>query len=460
MLGDGGRDTLGSLREDEDDLESSNGSERAFQMQAAPTRPAVGRGLSATSRTATSPLPNVGFRFQARSGTFPLSPDSDYAVADDGDENSDHFSEVGRAMARGIVSSTASSTTNVPSVAAAIENRRLEGVKRSQWQTSLGFGIAEEGTQSRRHSFADLPTRTRNNSVSVHPDMMHQAQYNGYNAVPPSLASHIERNEAFQRESLAEERKCDFFNRFNPSPVLYYEQLLRMRNEQENTIVRAQTDDKNYAASYFPGVEAHRRHHREPQIDDYNPFAVPNVFSRPTKILYLVAFKCNRADIYYIPENTGLQVKAGDTVIVEGDRGQDLGTVEHVNINIEEAKQLKEDYTQKHFRCLMMFSRMYPHIAVIAGDDQAFNNSVNGVGITSSSSSGGGPAPASNFSREAVSQFEPEPRPKMIKRVARPDEVHLLREKEGNEAKAKRVCQTKVNDHGLRMEILDAEFQQ
>ena len=35
----------------------------------------------------------------------------------------------------------------------------------------------------------------------------------------------------------------------------------------------------------------------------------------------------------------------------------------------------------------------------------------------------------------------------------------MLREKEGNEAKAKRMCQQKVAEHHLHMEILDAEFQ-
>jgi cell fate regulator YaaT (PSP1 superfamily) len=49
--------------------------------------------------------------------------------------------------------------------------------------------------------------------------------------------------------------------------------------------------------------------------------------------------------------------------------------------------------------------------------------------------------------------------PKTIERLARHDEIFLLREKEGNEDKAKRICQTKANDHGIRMEILDAEFQ-
>jgi hypothetical protein len=50
-------------------------------------------------------------------------------------------------------------------------------------------------------------------------------------------------------------------------------------------------------------------------------------------------------------------------------------------------------------------------------------------------------------------------RPKMIKRLAQNHEIQTLRDKEGNEAKAKRVCQQKVQEHHLQMEILDAEFQ-
>jgi len=50
-------------------------------------------------------------------------------------------------------------------------------------------------------------------------------------------------------------------------------------------------------------------------------------------------------------------------------------------------------------------------------------------------------------------------KPKMIKRLAQPHEIANLREKEGNEAKAKRIAQQKASEHNLKMEILDAEFQ-
>ncbi|QDS67732.1 hypothetical protein FKW77_005885 [Venturia effusa] len=457
MLGDGTRDTLGSLREDDDDVESSASSSDRGQRNISATarRGGVGRGYGVIPRAAvTSPQPNGPFRFGQRSTTFPLSPESDYAVADESEEHMD--TELVHAMAQAVVSSNTSSATNLPSLAA-IENRRVQGLKTSQWQTSLGFGLIEEGPQSRRHSFAEL-SRPRNNSMNVNQEQAQIAQYNSYNT---SIASPLGQSESFQRTPGAEERKSNHFSTLSSSSEQLRANLVRMQHQEENCIIRAQKSDKIYAASYFAGIASHSRQVREPAPDDYsNPFAVPHVFSRPVRILYLVAFKCNRADIYYIPENTGLQVKAGDTVIVEGDRGQDLGTVEHGNIQMEQAKQFKEDYTQKHFRCLMMFSRMYPHIAAIAGDDAAFNGAVNGnqpnIGPTGGSAAS---TAAMNFSRDAAAQFEPEPRPKMIKRVARPDEVHLLREKEGNEAKAKRVCQTKVNEHGLRMEILDAEFQ-
>jgi hypothetical protein len=39
------------------------------------------------------------------------------------------------------------------------ENRKLENVKKAFWQSSLGFGGLGDIPQSRRHSFAEIPTR-------------------------------------------------------------------------------------------------------------------------------------------------------------------------------------------------------------------------------------------------------------------------------------------------------------
>ena len=492
MLGEGTRDILGSLREDEDDAEDLSGSDNGYPLHTTTSLQNPPRAMNAYAK-APSPLPNAGYRLQSRSGTFPMSPGSDYAGADE--DANDNSQDLGRAMARNVIggSSNGSSSSSLTVLASA--NARPN----NKWHSQLGFGIAEDGSASRRHSFAaeQLPSRTRHNSmaaanaVAVPADLAQHMQYGGYNSLNSPFA-HMEHAQQMPQAMVQEDRKylhlnqspvnssnkCEspcvnkyndvshkkskFINIFNKNETSRVNRSPNVSNtldqvthalsahllDQERRRQDEHKVDKSYAASYFGGNETMRRNMRE-AAEPYNPFALPNVFSRPQRILYLVVFKCSRADIYYIPENTGLQVKTGDTVIVEGDRGQDLGTVEAINITMDIAKKLKEEYLRKQYKCLMMFSRMYPHIAAIANDDEQFEQAIiASKNMQQNGIHGGAP------------QQDSEPRPKMIKRVARPDEVHLLREKEGNEAKAKRVCQTKVNDHGLRMEILDAEFQQ
>ena len=162
------------------------------------------------------------------------------------------------------------------------------------------------------------------------------------------------------------------------------------------------------------------------------------------QLLYIVTFKCHRADVFYFQEDTGLQVKTGDLVIVEADRGTDLGTVQHANISLQEARELKQQYAEEHYKWLMMFSRQ----------GQLEGSNVANAGLTARSATGGmGPH------AHGVQETSADIKPKLIKRLAQNHEIVTLRDKEGNEAKAKRVCQQKVAEHRLNMEILDAEFQ-
>jgi cell fate regulator YaaT (PSP1 superfamily) len=165
------------------------------------------------------------------------------------------------------------------------------------------------------------------------------------------------------------------------------------------------------------------------------------------KHLYLVTFKAARAEFYYVQEGTGLEVNEGDLVIVEADRGTDLGTVAHKNVDWSVARELREHYVQEHYNWLMMFSRQ--------------GQSAAAVGARPSSAGNQGKSLLTSFGAQGASA-EPsaaEIKPKLIKRLAQTHEIHTLREKEGNEAKAKRMCQQKVAEHHLNMEILDAEFQ-
>jgi hypothetical protein len=171
---------------------------------------------------------------------------------------------------------------------------------------------------------------------------------------------------------------------------------------------------------------------------------------RHNQLLHIVYFKCSRADVFYIQEGTGLTVKPGDLVIVEADRGTDIGTVVRDNVDWQTAKELKEYYNEEHYKWLMMYSQNAAAVQDGAGLGAPPNNAFHGSTV-------GGMGPPNHHHPQDSSAGEL--KPKLIKRLAQSHEIHALREKEGNEAKAKRVCMQKVKEHGLNMEILDAEFQ-
>lgn len=170
--------------------------------------------------------------------------------------------------------------------------------------------------------------------------------------------------------------------------------------------------------------------------------------ARPRKQLYVVTFKFARCDIFYLLDGTGLEVREGDLVIVEADRGQDLGTVLHARVTPEAAREYKKKLAEEQYRWLMMYSQnknggrnpnAHPH-----GDTPGHHMRQDAPGAMPGMMTRGG-----NDNLKA----------KAIKRLASEHEIHMLAEKEGNEAKAKRACQQKVANLRLEMEILEAEWQ-
>lgn len=294
-----------------------------------------------------------------------------------------------------------------------VENRPLENLKRAHWQTSLGFGSIGEIPQSRRHSFADIPTR----HGSIGSTGESQSQLAALN----SRGGLNDREDGFA-------------------------------TALEDALSTPSVESASYYASRDPLRGAEMTGAPASLHQAYN---VPSAYGRPhsglaqphqNQRLYIVTFKCHRADVFYIQEDTGLQVNPGNLVIVEADRGTDLGTIQHANITWQEAKELKEKFAEEHYKCLMMFSR------------QAQNGASNVVNSTLGSRSAvGGMGPTGTHGTHEPQSTEI--KPKLIKRLAQNHEILTLRDKEGNEAKAKRVCQQKVAEHRLNMEILDAEFQ-
>ncbi|KAI8847651.1 PSP1 C-terminal conserved region-domain-containing protein [Chytridium lagenaria] len=111
--------------------------------------------------------------------------------------------------------------------------------------------------------------------------------------------------------------------------------------------------------------------------------------------IYVVEFKAGRIDFFYISDSSHT-IKTGDLVIVEADRGKDLGKV--INDSIGNTAQLQL-FQNQHGDAML--------------DSHFLNKEVH---------------------------------PKRIFRQAQPNEIPMLVSKSQDEAKAMSVCQTKIRD--------------
>ncbi|KAL4942435.1 hypothetical protein BDV06DRAFT_222200 [Aspergillus oleicola] len=461
LLGELGHDsaTLGRVREDEDDeAESPGGSdgsynnynanqartieqlsrENALLRQAAGQMEAPIRDRAMSSASAASGYAvGSGIRNLHRiHGTVP--EEGDLAVEDLDELSSipgynDMYSNTRRRFSEHSVNLEKQFPAFTP-----LENRALGDIRKAHWQTSLGFGSLADIPQSRRHSFAEIPMR--------HPSMSGESQ----------IASSSRVGLGNQDESYVNASEGSVSNA--PGQNREYQRLAMLpRPEEEHEMESEYSRARRFAESYFardPSLRsaADTQSPISPSFHQgFNPYGRHQpALSHQNQLLYIVTFKCHRADVFYIQEDTGLQVKPGDLVIVEADRGTDLGTIQHANISLQKARELKQQYAEEHYKWLMMFSRQGQNGA--AGAVGA-PGSVPGLG---SRSAIGGMGP---HGAHGVQEPSGEIKPKLIKRLAQNHEILTLRDKEGNEAKAKRVCQQKVVEHRLNMEILDAEFQ-
>ena len=465
MLGDLSHDPplLEQLREVDDDEEGSNDSETDIQLSAQETKiqqlamenallrqAAVERSESAklSTRAASgmaSKVPRSSAQIYSQLAHDPMAEETEYALCDFEDtelpKSYKYESLNGR---RSSEYATKSSTQYT--VVGNPENRTLESVKKGHWQSSLGFGGIGEPPQSRRHSFADVPTRQNSigsagDSQNSHSVVDIGLRPNGKHGSPGGFSDGV------ARPSQGDSSEYTLFH----SPQAIQERFLELGHLR----------DRDFAVAYFsrrdPSLRSAEGHgssansHQEYTQSQYGRSQhLGHLQARLSQLLYIVTFKAQRADVFYVQEGTGLQVKKGDLVIVEADRGADLGTIASSNVLFAEAKELKDRFMQEHYNWLMVFSR-HGQSGTVAGPNP------NGQSNTSNSAVGG---PSGSLGQVGPQDLpSSELKPKMIKRLAQPHEIQTLRDKEGNEAKAKRVCQQKVIEHRLNMEILEAEFQ-
>lgn len=134
--------------------------------------------------------------------------------------------------------------------------------------------------------------------------------------------------------------------------------------------------------------------------------------------LIACCFKNSRIDVFHIsPINKQLlgEIKLGDLVIVEADRGRDLGKVVKLNVSILEAR-------------LLRYAQYLGRKAALSKEDENHKR------------------PVLNF-------------PKPVIRFAKNEELLTINSKINDEVRAVEVCQNKVAEYDLDMKIVDAEYQ-
>lgn len=187
----------------------------------------------------------------------------------------------------------------------------------------------------------------------------------------------------------------------------------------------------------------------------------------PNTPLYIVSFKAGRRDVYYCPDPT-LLISNGDRVIVEADRGSDLGTVVYDQLTPVDVREWQE----KQATAALLSGASHhqpPGMAVINLNPPTITKPrVSGLGGDAGEAdlhallSGVGPSGQLDVGQlQSRGPLAKEVMPKRIfaKSSQGPEEQARMMEKMKDEYEAMLICREKVVQRGLPMQIVDAEYQ-
>ncbi|SAL98086.1 hypothetical protein [Absidia glauca] len=163
-------------------------------------------------------------------------------------------------------------------------------------------------------------------------------------------------------------------------------------------------------------------------------------FMDSSTLLYIVEFKTSRTDICYIMQGDQVIPQIGDLVIVEADRGRDLGKV----MNVMTANDIvKNQDRQPH--------SSHGSPAIIQNPDDTPEEEAPPNGATTS------PLMTSEDHGDAIGPQKCHV--KRLYRLANSEEKLSLAAKVQDEKKALMVCQAKIKQKELPMQVVDAEYQ-
>ncbi|KAJ3723800.1 PSP1 C-terminal conserved region-domain-containing protein [Lentinula raphanica] len=232
----------------------------------------------------------------------------------------------------------------------------------------------------------------------------------------------------------------------------------------------------------------HGQHPHAPQPEHALGRGVPLSAVPSTWKLFIVEFKAGRTDLFYLTDAVKMEImrndpgynpmqgrngaghahpegaegtesavypiKVGDLVIVEADRGRDLGRVVNDNITVQEVEAWLEAGRSASGQLLDMNQQQQNQ----PWSDSPMATPISPTGVyagipppTPVGSNPSGPTPGGGSKKEI--------NPKQIYGKAGPAEASLLAAKMGDEMKALQLCQSKVRAKKLPMEVVDAEYQ-
>ncbi|ODQ68457.1 PSP1-domain-containing protein [Nadsonia fulvescens var. elongata DSM 6958] len=149
---------------------------------------------------------------------------------------------------------------------------------------------------------------------------------------------------------------------------------------------------------------------------------------------YIVKFKKGRIDVFYVLAGSIVSTHPGDLVIVDADRGRDLGKV-YREVTRDTAHELK-----------LALQRL--QMAVVQPNEE--------MNISGESGQLQPPAPGLPATSAITTAMI---MPKQILRFAQRTEINQLKLKMYEEAKSEQLCRLKVEEKNLDMNIVNAEFQ-
>ncbi|GAA5941532.1 uncharacterized protein JCM15063_001613 [Sporobolomyces koalae] len=172
----------------------------------------------------------------------------------------------------------------------------------------------------------------------------------------------------------------------------------------------------------------------------------------PDAPLCIVGFKAGRKDLFFC-QDSSLQLEEGDLVIVEADRGRDVGKYLK-KCSIDEVHKF-----QQHMVELALGQLANPASMSAMGFGPNAPLSTSHHHHSNSSGGGGGGGGGTTTGPAQLARMTKECQPKRIYAKAGPADTHALLAKAQDEVKALQLVRGKVAQKGLPMEILDAEWQ-